>query len=108
MADDGYVLEWRLFGAGKNMFSGNTDAKTKAPKFMWDEKKVGYKSITAAQLRKGDHFLMGEQNVVPLAPNAGWKEGDMLPRYGLSRADPNGPARDNNAIASWRDSSWTV
>ena len=34
MADDGYVLEWRLFDAGKNMFSGNSDAKTKAPKFM--------------------------------------------------------------------------
>ena len=108
MADDGYVLEWRLFDAGKNMFSGNSDAKTKAPKFMWDAKKVGYKSITADQLRKGDHFLMGEQNVVPFDPNAGWKEGDMLPRYVLSRADAKGSAADNNAIANWKDGMWTV
>ncbi len=108
MADDGYVLEWRLFDAGKNMFSGNSDAKTKAPKFMWDAKKVGYKSITADQLRKGDHFLMGEQNVVPFDPNAGWKEGDMLPRYVLSRADAKGSAADNNAIGSWKDGMWTV
>src|SRR3990167_7823267 len=108
MADDGYVLEWRLFDAGKNMFSGNSDAKTKAPKFMWDAKKVGYKSITADQLRKGDHFLMGEQNVVPFDPNAGWKEGDMLPRYVLSRADAKGSAADNNANGNWKDGMWTV
>ena len=57
MADDGYVLEFRNSDAGKDMFGGNADAKTHAPKFMWDEKKLGYKSITADQLRKGDHFL---------------------------------------------------
>src|SRR5450756_1878192 len=42
MADEGYVLEWRLGDAGKDPFSGNADAKTHQPKFMWDEKKVGY------------------------------------------------------------------
>ncbi len=34
MADDGYVLEWRLGDSGKEMFSGNADAKTHEPKFM--------------------------------------------------------------------------
>ena len=81
MADDGYVLEWRNFDSGSNMFGGNADAKTHALKFMWDQKKVGYKAITAAQLRKGDHFLIREQNAVPFDPNAGWKEGDMIPDY---------------------------
>ena len=51
MADDGYVLEFRNSDAGKDMFGGNADANTHAPKFMWDEKKVGYKSITANDLR---------------------------------------------------------
>ena len=41
MADDGYVLEWRLFDAGKEMFSGKPEAKTKAPQFMWGGKKGG-------------------------------------------------------------------
>jgi hypothetical protein len=108
MADDGYVLEWRLGDAGKDMFGGNADSKTHAPKFMWDEKKVGYKSITADQLRKGDHFLVREQNAVPFDPNASWKEGDMIPDYVVSREDAKGSAADNNAIASWKDGMWTV
>lgn len=108
MADDGYVLEWRNFDAGSNMFGGNADAKTHAPRFMWDEKKVGYKSITADQLRKGDHFLDREKNAVPFDPNAGWKEGDMIPDYFVSRSNAKGSAADNNAIASWKDGVWTV
>jgi hypothetical protein len=108
MADDGYVLEFRLADAGKDMFSGNADKATHQPKYMWDEKKVGYKSITAEQLRKGDHFLIRDQNAVPFDPNAGWKAGDMIPDYVTSRADAMGSAADNNAIASWKDGMWTV
>ena len=108
MADDGYVLEWRNFDSGSNMFGGNADPKTHQPRFMWDEKKVGYKSITAAQLRKGDHFLIREQNAVPFDPNAAWKEGDMIPDYFLTREGAKGSAADNNAIASWKDGMWTV
>ena len=108
MADDGYVLEWRLGDAGKDPFGGNADSKTHEPKFMWDEKKVGYRSITADQLRKGDHFLIREQNAVPFDPKAGWKEGDLIPDYVTSREDAKGSAADNNAIASWKDGYWTV
>lgn len=108
MADDGFVLEFRNADAGKDMFSGNADKATHQPKFMWDEKKVGYKSITADQLRKGDHFLVREQNAVPFDPNAGWKAGDMIPDYLVSREDAKGSAADNNAIASWKDGMWTV
>ncbi len=75
---------------------------------MWDAKKVGYKSITVAQLRRGDHFLVREQNAVPFDPNAGWKEGDMIPDYITSREDAKGSAADNNAIANWNDGTWTV
>jgi hypothetical protein len=108
MADDGYVLEWRLADAGKDMFSSNADPATHQPKYMWDEKKVGYKSITPDQLRKGDHFLIREQNAVPFDPNAGWKENDMIADYILSREDAKGSAADNNALANWKDGTWTV
>ncbi len=108
MADDGYVLEYRLGDAGKEMFSGNADAATRAPKFMWDAKKVGYKSITAEQLRKGDHFLTRGVNTVPFDASAGWKEGDMIPASITSRADATGSAADNNAISAWKDGIWSV
>jgi hypothetical protein len=108
MADDGYVLEYRNSDAGANMFAGNADSKTHQPKFMWDAKKTGYKSITAAELRKGEHFLIKEKNAVPFDPNAGWKEGDMIPDYVVSREGAKGSAADNNAIASWKDGTWTV
>ena len=109
MADDGYVLEWRLGDAGTDVFGGNADAKTHAPKFMWDEKKMGFKSITAdSQARKGELFLVRERNAVPFDPNADWKAGDMVPDYIMSREDARGSAADNNAIASWHDGLWTV
>jgi hypothetical protein len=109
MADDGYVLEWRLGDAGKDMFGSNADAATHAPKFMFDEKKVGFKAITAdSQARKGDLFLVREKNAVPFDQAAGWKEGDMIPDYILSRDDSKGSAADNNAVASWANGMWTV
>jgi Ethylbenzene dehydrogenase len=109
MADDGYVLEYRLADAGNDMFAGNADPQTHAPKFMWDEKKMGFKSIRQdSPARKGNLFLIREQNAVPFDPNAGWKEGDMIPDYVTSREDAKGSAADNNAIASWKDGLWTV
>jgi len=108
MADDGYVLEYRYSDAGKDMFGGNADKNTHQPKYMWDEKKVGYRSITADQLRKGDHFLIREQNAVPFDRNAGWKEGDLIPDYITSREDAKGSAADNKAIGNWKDGVWTV
>jgi len=108
MADDGYVLEYRNFDAGKNMFSSNLDGKTKQPKLMWDEKKVGYRSVTADALRKAEHVLLAGQNTAAFDAGAGWKAGDMLPRYVLSREGAQGSAADNNARGDWRDGVWTV
>ncbi len=108
MTDDGYVLEFRNSDAGKDPWSGNADSVTHAPKFMWDDKKVGYKAIRALDLRKGNHFLIREVNAVPFDPNAGWKEGDLLPDYVLSKADAKGSANDNGGIATWKDGMWTV
>ncbi len=36
-------------------------SKTHQPKFMWSATKVGYKSISADQLRKGEHFPIREK-----------------------------------------------
>ncbi|MBW6493039.1 MAG: hypothetical protein K0B16_00520 [Burkholderiaceae bacterium] len=108
MTDDGYVLEYRNADAGVNPFSSNSDKVTHAPKYMYDASKVGYKSITADQLRKGEHFLTLEKNAVAFDPNAGWKEGDMLPKYYTTRTGSKGSAADNGGMGTWKDGMWTV
>jgi hypothetical protein len=92
-ADDGYVLEFRNFDAGKNPFASNLDGKTKLPRFMFAPGKTG-------------PFLMQGQNAMPFDPKAGWKTGDMLPRYFLQAAE--GSAGDNKASGAWKDGEWTV
>lgn len=107
MADDGYVLEYRLFDSGKKMFDSNMDGKTKQPKFMFDAAKFGAKAVTADQLWTKENFLIQGVNAVPFDPNAGWKEGDMLPRYATT-SKVEGSAGDNLANGTWKDGVWTV
>lgn len=109
MADDGYVLEWRNFDAGTNPFTSNMDAKTKQPKFMYDQAKTGRKAFVLEDIRKGPTALVTEQNAVPFDPGAGWKEGDLLPQYVVSRDNAKGSAADNKqAKGIWKDGGWTV
>jgi hypothetical protein len=111
MADDGYVLEYRLFDAGKNPFSWNVDRKTMTPKYMFDEGKVGVRAITVNDI--GDpskpYAVVREENAVAYDPAAGWQEGDVLPGRLVSREDAAGSAADNGQVASeWKDGVWTV
>ena len=111
MADDGYVLEYRLFDAGKKPFSWNLDKKTMTPRFMFEAGKVGMKAITVADI--GDptkpYAIIKEENAVPYDPDAGWKEGDVLPGRLLTRTGASGSAADNSEVTSeWKDGLWTV
>jgi len=107
--DDGYVLEWRNFDQGKNHFASNMDKDTKQPKFMYDAAKFGAKAMTADDfIGKKETFLVKSGNAVPFDPNAGWKEGDILPQYYLSAADAAGSAADNKGTGVWKDGMWTV
>jgi len=104
--DDGYVLEFRNFDSGKNHFASNLDGKTKQPHFMFDAAKFGSKAVSADQIRKKDNFLIKSVNAVAFDANAGWKEGDLLPRYVLGQAE--GSAADNKGTGTWKDGVWTV
>jgi len=111
MADDGYVLDYRLFDAGKNPFSWNVDRKTMTPKYMFDAAKAGSKALRAEDIGNAAKpaALVREQNAVAYDANAGWKEGDILPGRILSRADAKGSAADNDAVnGSWKDGVYTV
>jgi hypothetical protein len=111
MADDGYVLEYRLFDAGKGVFSKNWDKQANQPKYMFDPAKVGFRSRTADDIRDPSKppSLIVEANAVAFDPNAGWKEGDLIPEYYVTRAGASGSAADNgNVKGTWKDGMWTV
>jgi len=105
-ADDGFVLQYRLFDKGKNHFASNMDNEKKVPKFMYDARKFKSKATTAKDVRKRDPFLIKDVNAVAFDPSAGWKEGDMLPRYYLQNAEDS--AADNKAKGTWKNGTWTV
>lgn len=109
MADDGYVLEYRLSDAGGNPFGSNVDPKTHQPRFMYDESKVGRKALTAADIRKVPTPLIRGYNAVPFDPKAAWKAGDLIPEYVLNPEGAKGSGADNkNAKGVWQDGTWTV
>ncbi len=111
MADDGYVLEYRLFDEGKNPFSWNLDRKTMTPKFMFDKGKAGFKGLRAEDIGNPSKpaVLVREANAVPYDANAGWKEGDILPGRLVSRTGAKGSAADNDdAKGVWKDGAYTM
>jgi hypothetical protein len=109
MADDGYVLEYRNFDAGKNMFSSNLDAKTKQPKYMYDPKKTGKRALALDDIRRTTNAMVPGQNAVPFDPKAGWKVGDLVSQYVVDRKFAEGSAADNKQVqGTWKGGTWTV
>jgi hypothetical protein len=109
MADDFYVLEYRLMDAGKGPFSKNWDKKAKQPKYMYDAAKYGSNATREDMIRSKPTGLVRGQNAVPFNPSADWKEGDLIPAYYTSREMTKGSAADNDkASGTWKDGMWTV
>ena len=111
MADDGYVLEYRLFDDGKNPFSWNVDRKTMTPLYMFDAAKVGARALREEDLvnpaKPG--AIIRETNAVKFDPNAGWQAGDILPGRLLSRVDAKGCAADNDTVnGTWKAGTYTL
>ena len=110
MADDGYVLEYRLFDKGKKMFSWNVNKKTMMPKFMFDKQKMGYIALKEKDFTnpKKEVAIIKNINSKPYNPEAGFKKGDILPGRLLTKAT-SGSAGDNNyARGSWDNGVYTV
>lgn len=111
MADDGYVLEYRLFDAGRGPFGSNLDKERHQPKWMYDKGTTGVRALKEGELRDPakPYALVREENAVEFDPSADWQPGEMVPEYVVSRADTGGSAADNgNVTGEWKDGAWTV
>ena len=110
MADDGYVLEYRLFDEGKKMFSWNVDKKTMIPKYMFDVDKTGYVALKEADFNNPDKVIaiIKGVNSKPYDAKAGFKKDDILPGR-LLTTETKGSAGDNDsAKGTWKDGRYTV
>jgi hypothetical protein len=106
-ADDGYVLEYRNFDAGRNPFFNNWDGAKNQPRFMFDPaKNSGRAGLTPAQFRDPEAPILSAANRLPYDP-ALMKAGELLPRFGLDT--PEGSAADNRPVkGTYADGRWTL
>lgn len=111
MADDGYVLEYRLSDAGTGPFASNLDRESRTPRYMFDAARTGYRALSLDQVmeRAEAYALVREENAAPYDSGAGWQVGDLLPSRVLTRSGADGSAADNrNVTGSWEEGVWTV
>jgi hypothetical protein len=106
-ADDGYLLEYRAFDAGKNPFFGNWDGAKSQPIFMFDPaKNNGRAGLTEAEFRNPKAPLLTVANRVPYDPKYKWKNGDLMVKQGLQK--PEGSAGDNMVVGTHAGGAWTL
>lgn len=112
-ADDQFVGAGRLSDSGRGAYTTNWDGERKQPRLMLDQAKVGraalkWDDIVQGRVGQNDvHFLRDDQSA-PFNPDAGWKEGDVIPRRILRL--PQGSRADIGVSgkARWADGYWDV
>jgi len=102
-ASDDWVMEYRNTDAGRAPFFSRPK-----PEFMFDEKTLGFRAIPAKDLpaRLGQAALVEGKTAVPLAPQATFAEGDLLPQY--IQRDPQGSGADVQTFGRYADGHWVV
>ena len=106
-ADDGYLLEYRTFDAGKNPFFNNWDGAKSQPIFMFDPGRNGGRAgLTQAEFRNAKAPILTPQNRVPYDPKYKWKNGDLMTKQGLQK--PEGSAADNAVASNFANGSWNL
>ncbi len=113
LGDDGFVAEERSGDAGTGPYTTNWDKASDQPTFMFDEARTGQKALNINDIIAGkygfdDTYYLSPETAVAFDPNAGWQNGDTLPRRVL-RAESGSRADVVVATqARWEDGFWDV
>lgn len=112
-ADDQNVGTGRDGDAGSGSYSTNWDGDLKQPKVMFNAASAGYKAlnwddVSGGKISQDSVYALIEGAAVPFDPNAGWKNGDVLPRRILKPA--TGSRGDIGVVGQgrWADGYWDV
>lgn len=107
-ADDGYVLEYRNSDSGPGPFFNNWDGVRNQPVFMYNPAaNNGRGGLTEAEFRNPKAPVLNDKNRVKYDPSHGWKDGDLMPKYG--NQEPKGSGADNMpVVGTYENGHWTV
>ncbi len=113
MSDDQMVAEVRGGDDGKSAAGTNWDGERQQPRLMFDAAAVGHKAlqwadVVAGRIDQESVYYLVEGQAVPFDPQAGWVEGDTLPRRFLRQ--PEGSKADITVQGKgrWADGHWDV
>ncbi|MFN4130045.1 MAG: ethylbenzene dehydrogenase-related protein [Paracoccaceae bacterium] len=112
-ADDQNVGTGRDGDKGSSSYSTNWDGDLKQPKVMFDATTAGYRSlrwdeVTGGTISQDQTYALIQTAAVPFDPNAGWQNGDVLPRRIIR---PGTESRGDIRVEGqgrWADGYWDV
>lgn len=112
-ADDQHVGTGRDGDAGSSSYATNWDGDLKQPRVMFDVASAGYRAlkwddVTGGRISQDQTYALIQGVAVPFDPNAGWQNGDVLPRRILR---PGAKSRGDIRVVGqgrWTDGYWDV
>lgn len=113
MSDDQMIAEVRGGDGGKSSAGTNWDADARQPRLMFDAAAVGHKAlkwddVAAGRIDQESVYYLVEGQAVPFDPQAGWAEGDTLPRRFLRQPDGSKADIRVQGQGRWADGHWNV
>ncbi len=113
MSDDQFAAEARYTDQGTSVVATNWDGKAKLPRYMFNSAVTGYKAlkwddVAGKKLTQDSAYFLTADDAVAFDPNAGWTDGDVLPRRFLRT--PKGSAGDIavQGRGYWENGYWDV
>ncbi len=113
VADDQHVAAERGSDAGRASFGTNWDGETNQPRVMFDPAVAGHRALRWEDLIAGNLAQDATHALTPAVsvaydPDAGWQNGDVLPRRMLQ--EPAGSRSDIrvDGRGRWSDGHWDV
>lgn len=111
VADNGYVLHYRLSSEGRGMFTTNWDDDAGQPAWMLDPEVTGKRALVwdrliAREYTQDDPYYISEDNAVAFDPDHDWQEGDVIPQRFLR--EPSGSRGAIQAEGGYEEGAWRV
>jgi len=113
-ADDQFITAGRLSDSGRGAYATNWDGDKKQPRMMFDPAKSGgfkalkWDDVAGGKIPQDGVHALKEDISVPFDPNAGWNEGDTIPRRLLRSPQASRADIAVAGVAKWAGGYWEV